>query len=193
MFVDVSILFSALELTIYSVQVGGSTGAASIALANAFSELNFVVQDLPENATDGQVALAAQPGNIRSRIFFQGHNFFEAQPFKGADVYLLRMILHDWPLREATTILKNLVPALKKTSRIIIMDTVLPRPGSIPSAQERLLRARDMTMLQAFNSLERDLEDWKDLLQGVDERLRIANVVQPVGSVMSALEIVFEL
>nr|QKG86290.1 O-methyltransferase [Aspergillus sp. FM242] len=120
------------------------------------------------------------------------HNFFEDQPYKGANVYLLRMILHDWPMREATSILKRLLPALKKSTRIIIMDTVLPRPGSIPSAEERLLRARDMTMLQAFNSLERDLDDWKELLKGVDERLSLVNVVQPVGSVMSAMEVAFE-
>ena len=47
-------------------------------------------------------------------------------------------------------------------SRIIIMDTVLPKPGSVPVSVERIARARDMTMLQAFNSKERDLDDWID-------------------------------
>ncbi|KAL1953850.1 hypothetical protein VTO42DRAFT_2110 [Malbranchea cinnamomea] len=180
------------------VDVGGSSGAASIALATAFSDLNFIVQDLPENAADGHAALSSPEKqqelgvSVTSRISFVGHNFFEPQPFHGADVYLLRMILHDWPKRDAVTILRNLVPALKSSSRIIIMDTVLPRPGSIPSAQERLLRARDMTMLEAFNSLERDLDDWKDLLACADSRLRLENVVQPVGSVMSVLEVAFD-
>lgn len=136
--------------------------------------------------------LASLPSPIASRICFQGHNFFEEQPFKGAQAYLLRMILHDWPANEATTILKNLVVALDKGSRILIMDTVLPRPGSLASAQERLLRVRDMTMLQAFNSLERDLEDWKDILAAADPRLALVNVVQPTGSVMSAIEVVFD-
>lgn len=176
-------------------QVGGSSGAASISLASTFPELNFIVQDLPENAADGQAFLASPEQQeklgkgVTSRIFFEGHDFFQPQPFQGADVYLLRMILHDWPKKEAVKILQNILPALKDSSRIIIMDTVLPQPGSIPSAQERLLRARDMTMLEAFNSLERDLEDWKELLHSVDERLTLKNVVQPVGSVMSVLEI----
>ncbi|EGD94047.1 hypothetical protein TESG_01574 [Trichophyton tonsurans CBS 112818] len=177
------------------VDVGGSSGAASISLASTFPELNFIVQDLPENAADGQAFLASPEQQeklgkgVTSRIFFEGHDFFQPQPFQGADVYLLRMILHDWPKKEAVKILQNILPALKDSSRIIIMDTVLPQPGSIPSAQERLLRARDMTMLEAFNSLERDLEDWKELLHSVDERLTLKNVVQPVGSVMSVLEI----
>lgn len=102
------------------------------------------------------------------------------------------MILHDWPANEATTILKNLVVALNKGSRILIMDTVLPRPGALASAQERLLRVRDMTMLQAFNSLERDLEDWKEILAAADPRLALVSVVQPTGSVMSVIEVVFD-
>lgn len=72
------------------------------------------------------------------------------------------------------------------------MDSVLPTPGSLPSTLERLIRARDMTMMQAFNSLERDLEDWKALLRGADERLTLVNVVQPLGSVMSVMEVAFE-
>lgn len=150
------------------------------------------MQDLPENVVNGEAALAEQPPSIKSRISVQAHDFFEEQPCRNANVYLLRMILHDWPMREATVILKRLLPALRKSSRIIIMDTVLPRPGSIPSAEERLLRARDMTMLQAFNSLERDLNDWKELLKGVDERLSLVNLVKPVGSVMSAMEVSLE-
>ncbi|KAM5436481.1 putative 6-hydroxytryprostatin B O-methyltransferase [Microsporum ferrugineum] len=179
------------------VDVGGSSGAASISLATRFPDLNFVVQDLPENAADGQEFLASPEQqeklgrSVTSRIFFNGHDFFQPQPFQGADAYLLRMILHDWPKKEAVKILQNILPALKDTSRIIIMDTVLPQPGSIPTAQERLLRARDMTMLEAFNSLERDLEDWKELLTSVDERLTLKSVVQPVGSVLSVLEVTF--
>ncbi|ORY10494.1 sterigmatocystin 8-O-methyltransferase [Clohesyomyces aquaticus] len=174
------------------VDVGGSSGASSITLAESFSNLNFIVQDLPENAAEGQTSISALSANIKNRIYFQGHNFFEEQPFKGAQAYLLRMILHDWPANEATCILKNLVPALNKGARILIMDTVLPRPGTLPSSQERLLRVRDMTMLQAFNSLERDLEDWKDVLAAADPRLSIAGVTQPAGSVMSMIEVVFD-
>jgi 6-hydroxytryprostatin B O-methyltransferase len=102
------------------------------------------------------------------------------------------MILHDWPKEQATTILKNLIPALKPFSRLLIMDSVVPPPGSIPSSMERLLRVRDLAMWQGFNSQERDLEVWKELLAAADERLRLVNVVQPFGSVMSVMEIVLD-
>ena len=112
------------------------------------------------------------------------------QPFNGADVYLLRMIIHDWQPEDAAKILRQLVPAMKKGSRIIIMDTLLPRPGTAPAVQESLLRAREMTMLQTFNSTERDMDDWKAVLKHADSRLQIANVVQPLGSMMAVLEVI---
>ncbi len=74
------------------------------------------------------------------------------------------------------------------------MDSVLPAPGSVPSTVERLVRVRDLTMMQNFNSCERDLGDWEALLKAADPegRLKIVNVVQPFGSVMSCLEVAFE-
>lgn len=57
---------------------------------------------------------------------------------------------------------------------------------------ERVVRVRDLTMLQAFNSKERDEDDWTSLLALTDPRLKLVNVVQPFGSAMSILEIVLE-
>ncbi|RJE19621.1 o-methyltransferase [Aspergillus sclerotialis] len=176
--------------TAHVVDVGGSTGNSSIALAQVFPNLRFTVQDLPGNVTEGAASLAHYESSISSRIEFRNHDFFQPQPVIGADVFLLRMILHDWATPEAMKILRNLLPALRGNSRVLIMDTVLPPPGSLPSTQERMLRARDMTMQQVFNSMERDLQDWEALLAMADERLELVNVVHPSGSVMSILEVV---
>lgn len=174
------------------IDIGGSSGHASIALANAHPNLKFIVQDLPAVIANAGASLAHLPSAVASRISFQEHDFFQPEPVKGADVYLLRMILHDWPAKEATTILANIVPALKAGSRIIVMDSVLPAPGKIPATQESLLRVRDLTMMEVFNSRERSLDDWTALLEQADQRLRLSNVVQPFGSMMSAMEIVFD-
>lgn len=90
------------------------------------------------------------------------------------------MILHDWPDAKAIGILKNIVAAIdmkKTTSRLLIMDTVLPSPGSVPVSVERLVRVRDLAMLQAFNSKERDLEDWRGLIAAVHADLCLVGVV----------------
>lgn len=173
------------------LQVGGSTGGAATALAKAFPHLSFVVQDLPANADSGRkAAVESLPADLASRLTFQGHDFTHPQPVQGADVYLLRMILHDWPDVEAAKILRSIVAAMDKTkSRLLIMDSVLPTPGSVPVSVERLVRVRDLTMLQAFNSKERDLDDWKETLAIANPRLQLGRVVQPFGSAMSVLEV----
>lgn len=141
--------------------------------------------------------LSAHPESIRSRISTQSYDFFTPQPFKGADIYLLRMILHDWPSTDATTILKNQLEALKSNphARLIIMDTVLPLPGSISTVEEALLRVRDLTMIQAFNSRERELGEFTKLFaQACDQDgcLMLRNIIKPPGSVMSVMEVVYQ-
>ena len=106
------------------------------------------------------------------------------------DVFLLRTIIHDWPTQEATLIIRNLVDSMKPGGKLIIMDIVLPRPGSVPAVLESVLRFKDMSMMQVHNSRERDLDEWNDLLKGADKRLRLQNVVQPFLSLMSVLEVV---
>ncbi|KAF4975326.1 hypothetical protein FZEAL_7859 [Fusarium zealandicum] len=174
------------------VDIGGSTGHASFAIAAAHSHLRFEVQDL-EAVVQRKEASQKQPDGVSDagcHVSFKAHNFFQPQPTSGAAVYLLRMIIHDWPDAEAVTILSNLVPALDATkSTLLIMDTVLPSPGSVPSVRERVMRTRDLTMRQVFNSRERGLDDWEALLKATDPRLHLQSVRQPEGSNMSLLEI----
>lgn len=99
------------------------------------------------------------------------------------------MILHDWAEKEAVQILSNLVPALADGSKILIMDTVLPDPGTIPATKERMLRVRDLTMRQVFNSQERTMSDWEELVDLTDSRLKITGTNQPNGSNMSLLTV----
>jgi 6-hydroxytryprostatin B O-methyltransferase len=69
------------------------------------------------------------------------------------------MILHDCTDAQAVKVVRNLVGAMKDrpSSKLFMMDTVLPVPGSDSVSVERLFRLRNMTMLQCFNSKERDL------------------------------------
>lgn len=62
---------------------------------------------------------------------------------------------------QAVKIVRNLVDAMKNRPswNLLIIDTVLPKSGSVPVSIERLFRVRDMTMLQSFNSKEWDLYD----------------------------------
>ena len=149
------------------------------------------MQDLPDTIESSGSVPETLPSSIAGRLRYQHHDFFTPEPLKDVDVFLLRMIIHDWPTAEATQIIRNLVDSMKPGGKLIIMDTVLPRPGSVPAVMEAALRVRDLSMMQVHNSKERELDEWVALLkEGGDGRLRLQNVVQPFGSLMSVLEVV---
>lgn len=122
------------------VDVGGSEGHVSIALAMIYPDLQFVVQDRPEVIRE---AVNRLPETVADRVTFMAHDFFTDQPVT-ADVYLLRRILHNWPDAYAVKILKSLVPAFNKGARIIVNDDVLAEPNTLPRLVERQVRYVDL-------------------------------------------------
>ena len=97
---------------------------------------------------------------------------------KDADVYLLRMVLHDWPEDEAVAILQRIAEAMKAGSRILVMDMVLPAQGTCSPTLEAALRQKDMMMRQVLQAHEREVEDWQELVSKTGGRLRIVAIRQ---------------
>lgn len=54
------------------------------------------------------------------------HDFFTPQPIKNAAVFLLRVILHDWPDDFAQRILLRLREAATADTKLLLADFVLP-------------------------------------------------------------------
>jgi sterigmatocystin 8-O-methyltransferase len=77
------------------VDVGGGRGQVSVRIAEKEPHLSFVVQDHATVIEAGQAEGISEAAG--KAVKWQAHNFFEAQPVKGADVYLFRFILHDHP------------------------------------------------------------------------------------------------
>ncbi|KAK5205493.1 hypothetical protein LTR41_008947 [Exophiala xenobiotica] len=178
------------------VDVGGSQGHASIALASKFPRLRFIVQDLPDVVERAKKTLLSHPlePSVASRLTFEAHNFFHPQPHssRGADVFFARLIFSNYDDEEAVTILNNLVSAMGRNSRLIIMSAVLPEPGTVSLREEALERATDLGKLQLLNGKERDLRDWKMLFEQVPTKLMLKAMTKPVGSTLSILEIMLE-
>ena len=68
------------------------------------------------------------------------HDFFTEQPVKDADVYFFKWIFHDWSDKYSIKILRSLIPALKKGSKIILNEYVIPQPGEVSLLKEREIR-----------------------------------------------------
>ena len=119
------------------VDIGGSYGHFSIAMAERHPDLFCVVQDRAEVVKTGQLKL---PAHLEDRVSFMEYNFFEEQPVRKAAVYLLRWILHDWSDAYAIRILRALIPALGPRSKIVICELVLPQPGTVSAFRDRGFR-----------------------------------------------------
>lgn len=172
------------------VDVGGSTGYISAMLADAYPALHFVVQDLP--FTIKQVIASKSLTHPDGRLIFQAQDFFEENQEKGADVYLFRWILHDWPDAHVVQILRALIPALKPGARVLVNDNVGPgQAGIMPHFTERFVREIDMIMLSAFNSYERERDDWERVFRETDARFSELKITNLPGSLLAVIEVVW--
>jgi hypothetical protein len=77
-------------------------------------------------------------------------------------------------------------------SRLIIMDSVMPEMGEVPLTVMQLNTAMDLQMMAALSAKERTRADWEALLRAADQRLRIVNVRQPIGSADAVIEVVLD-
>ncbi|KAL4964248.1 S-adenosyl-L-methionine-dependent methyltransferase [Aspergillus stella-maris] len=174
------------------IDVGGSIGHISRALAThphpSATKTKFIIQDMPDIVAQGEILL---PDDLMDRVTFQAHDFFTPQPknVHGADVYLLRSVLHDWSDKYATIILRNLIPGLKKGAKILINERIVPGFHEAHYLVERHFREFDMHMLGFQNALERTKEDWEGLIRGADERFQVKGVQQQKGSLLAVIEV----
>ncbi len=92
------------------INVGGGTGAMMAEILRLRPEVRGRLVDLPRTAARStEIFEAAGVSRARERVTPVGQSFFDALP-PGADLYLLRGILNDWPDREATAILRRGAP-----------------------------------------------------------------------------------
>ena len=77
----------------------------------------------------------------------------------------------------------------KPAARILIMDVVLPVPGTEAPLYEATLRATDLTMAQHLNAREREMGDWIRLFESTTPKLRLRGYKLPAGSSMAIMEL----
>ncbi|KAI9148322.1 O-methyltransferase lcsG [Paramyrothecium foliicola] len=158
------------------VDIGGSGGHDDIPLAKKYPNLKIIVEDLPKCEPDFEASI---PAELRSRLSFRAHDFFQTQPVVGADIYLFKFIFYDWPKSLAIKIIKALVPALKAGARIVVMEiigTPLPDGVALPKAMVKAKTAADVRMMALSGNSERTAEDVENLFREADERFEFVRI-----------------
>ena len=136
------------------VDVGGGEGALLRDILSATPGLRGVLFDLP------QVVLGAGEvlnGDLRARCQIVAGDFFHSVP-EGADAYIMKGVIHDWPDEDAARILGN-------TRRAILKDGTLLLVENMADATSRPVGVIDLLML-VIGGRERTEADFRTLLSG---------------------------
>ena len=145
------------------VDIGGGYGHVLQDFKAKYPHLpgRLIVQDL--SGAISKVEASLKKEGIEPMI----HDFFTPQPIKGARVYHLSRILHDWPNAHCLRILRNTRQAMKKGySRILINELVLPEVGG--TEYEAFI---DLSMMVLETGQERTKREWEVLFGEAGVRL----------------------
>ncbi|KAK1831000.1 S-adenosyl-L-methionine-dependent methyltransferase [Podospora conica] len=151
--------------TPFLVDLGGGIGLHVRRLLAAHpNAAPLVLQDLP-----GTIAKAT---DLDPRITPMVHDFFTAQPVRGAYLYYTRLVLHDWPDERCRTLLRATAAAMTPGfSRILLNETIIPEKDC-----PALLAAADITMMSLLAGMERTREQWVALVESAG--LRVVKIWQ---------------
>ena len=70
------------------------------------------------------------------------------------------------------------------------LDACVHAPNPMAKSN-RYIRMMDLNMGAAFNARERTVSEWKTLLAEADARLILKSVVEPPGSALGILEVIW--
>lgn len=154
------------------VDVGGGQGALLTDLLAAYPALTGTLFDLPHVAAN---PIPLTNPQIAARRTVIGGDFFAGVP-SGADVYLLKAILHDWNDQRAVLLLRSCRNALRdqEAGRVIVMEMVVPR-GNAPHPSKFM----DLNLLVLTEGRERTQTEFRALFKAA--ALRLTRIIRTAG------------
>lgn len=163
------------------VDVGGAHGHLLATILRRHKRLRGVLYDQP------QVVVAAQESGfitdkaVKARCTVEGGSFFDGVP-AGADAYIMKYIIHDWPDDRCITILDHCRDAMAPGGRVLVVDNVIGR-GNAPDWGKML----DINMLALTGGMERTRAQFEALFARAGLKLK---KVHDTGAAVKVLEAV---
>jgi SAM-dependent methyltransferase len=159
------------------VDVGGGNGSLALAILERHPRPHAIVLDLPHSADHATAAIAAAGAGARCR--FEAGDFFAKVP-EGADLHLLKFILHDWSDEDCLRILRRCREAIAPDGRLVVVELLLPEEN-----RPDFVQFMDLNMLVMTGGLERTAAEYGVLLDRAG--FRLARVI-PTSSPFQLIE-----
>jgi len=154
------------------VDVGGGTGSLLAEILRARPEVRGTLVDFPSTvARSGEIFRAA---GVAERVTAVAQSFFDPLP-AGADLYLLKKVLDDWPDREAKVILQRCAEAASPAGRVVVLSGVYLDEQGGPSPE--------LLMLVLVGGKNRSLAEFRELARAAGLEVQAAGR-QPSGRIV---------
>jgi hypothetical protein len=132
------------------VDVGGGTGTLLAEVLRAHPGVRGILVDMPRTVARSAETFAA--AGVADRVTTCGQSFFDPLP-AGADVYLLKSIICDWPDAETGRILARCAEAARPNGRVIVLNGVEEGGTPPPSLLMLVLVGGKDRVLDEFRKL----------------------------------------
>jgi 2,7-dihydroxy-5-methyl-1-naphthoate 7-O-methyltransferase len=143
------------------VDVGGGTGSLLAEILRARPEVRGTLVDLP--STVARSVAVFQAAGVAERVSAVGQSFFDPLP-AGADLYLLKNVLGDWPDREAMALLRRCAEAAGSAGRVVFLGGVSPDEDRVPSPE--------LLMMVLVGGRDRSLAEFRALARAAGLEVR---------------------
>jgi hypothetical protein len=138
------------------MDVGGGNGSMALAILRSHPEMKGKVVDLPY--IEPQAKQTIQAAGAAGRCEFQPCDFFQNVP-PGADLHVLKFILHDWNDEECVQILRHSREALNPGGRVLIVEMLVPE-----EIRPDFVMLMDLNMLVMTGGRERTAKEFEKIL-----------------------------
>lgn len=160
-----------------AVDVGGSGGSLVFALLRSYPQARGILFDLPD------IADATRQRLDGDRIEAIGGDFFSAVP--NGDLYLLKLVLHDWTDEQSGAILRNIRAAIRPGGHLAIVEMVLPERAE-PGLDTATGYLFDLNMMVMTGGRERTAAEFEALLKETGFELEsVTPTVTPLSVVQA--------
>jgi hypothetical protein len=144
------------------VDIGGASGTIVAALLAANPALRGTILERADVVPRAEAALAKL--GLSSRCRAVAGDFLYSVP--EADLYILKVILHDWDDQQSVNILGNCARAMRRNGRVVLVERLLPEHGEPGEAA-----LSDLNMLVLLPGRERTASEFAELLRAAGLKL----------------------
>jgi SAM-dependent methyltransferase len=149
------------------MDVGGGVGELLAAILRAAPNSRGILLEQPSALDEARERLTR--AGVIDRLQLIGGNFFQEIP-AGADLHVMRGVIHDWDEERSLKILRNSHRALPKNGRLILIERIMPERVQ-QSAGDRATTFADLNMLVQTGGGERTEGEYRALLEQAGFRL----------------------